>query len=172
MKVRRLLTAMTLLLAVMLMGSLFLSAHTPSGLEGVWRISQSDAADGGSVNRAPLSNLVIFTPEHYSLVRIAGTEAPRRFETHWLPTDAEKLARYDAMFVNAGTYDVAADRLTMMPSVARVPEFVGGSLEYRYRLEEDVLTLTGMDEHSFDGVQAPWATRGEGNTLTLRRVDR
>ena len=40
MKVRRLLTAMTLLLAVMLMGSLFLSAHTPSGLEGVWRISQ------------------------------------------------------------------------------------------------------------------------------------
>ena len=140
MKVRRLLTATTLLLAVMLMGSLFLSAHTP--------------------------------PEHYSLVRIAGTEAPRRFETHWLPTDAEKLARYDAMFVNAETYDVVADRLTMLPSVARVPEFVGGSLEYRYRLEEDVLTLTGMDEHSFDGVQAPWATRGEGNTLTLRRVDR
>ena len=149
-----------------------MTAHTPSGLEGVWCISQSDAADGGSVNRAPLSNLVIFTPEHYSLVRIAGTEAPRRFETHWLPTAAEKLARYDAMFVNAGTYDVVADRLTMMPSVARVPEFVGGSLEYRYRLEEDVLPLTGMDEHSFACVQAPWATRGEGNTLTLRRVDR
>ncbi len=168
----RLLMGMTSLLAVMLAGRFFLFAQTPSNLEGVWKIQQSATADGGLVNQTPLSNLVIFTPEHYSLVRIAGSEGPRRFETHWLPTDAEKLARYDAMFVNAGTYEIEADRLTMMPIVARVPEFVGGSLEYQYRLNGDVLTLTGVDEHSFDGVQAPWATRGEGTTLTLGRVAR
>ena len=40
MRVRRLLTAMTLLLAVMLVGRLLLSAQTPSVLKRVWHIYQ------------------------------------------------------------------------------------------------------------------------------------
>ena len=159
-----------LLVGVALTGGLLLFAQTTSNLEGVWQIQQVTPRNGEPVNRTPLPSLVIFTTEHYSWIRIAGTQAPRNFGKHWLPTDAEKLARYDAMFVNAGTYEINEGALTMRPVVARVPEFVGGNIEYRYRLAGDTLTLTGLDEHSFDGVQAPWAKIGQAATLTLVRI--
>ena len=114
--------------AVALTGGLLLFAQTTSNLEGVWQIQRVAPGNGEPINRTPLPSLVIFTTEHYSWIRIAGTQAPRNFVKHWLPTDAEKLARYDAMFVNAGTYAINEGTLTMTPVVARVPEFVGATL--------------------------------------------
>ena len=74
------------------------------------------------------------------------------------------------MFVNSGTYEIGEGTLTMTPVVATVPEFVGGNIEYRYRLVGDALTLTGLDEHPFDGVQAPWRKMREAATLALGRI--
>jgi len=139
-------------------------------LEGVWQIQQITPKDGGPVNRNPLPSLVIFTPEHYSMVWMAGSEAPRAFAKHWVPTDAEKIARYDAILVNSGTYETGQGKLTMTPIVARVPEFIGGTIEWEYRLSGDVLVLTFLDEHSFDGVQAPHAKSGGGVILSLDRI--
>ena len=97
------------------------------------------------------------------------SEAPRASMECWLPTEAEKIARYDIV-VSTGTYERGGSELTMTPIVTRVPEFVGGANKWGYRLTGNALVLTFLDEYSFDGVQAPWVGTGGGHILSLSRV--
>jgi len=166
----KLTVATVLSVAVTLGGGLLLYAQSTPTLEGVWQIRETASKGGGPANRNPLPSLVIFTPGHYSMVWMFGSEAPRSFAKQWFPTDAEKIARYDTLGVNSGTYVKGQGKLTMTPIVARVPEFIGGTIEWEYRLSGDVLVLTFLDEHSFDGVQAPHAKSGGGVIMTLGRI--
>ena len=156
--------------AVTFGASLLLFGQQPPTLEGVWEIARIQSKDGSAENRKPLPSLVIFTSEHYSMVWMPGSQATRAFEERWLPTDAEKIARYDEIRVNTGTYEKEESRLTMTPIVARVPEFVGGTIEWEYQLTEESLVLNFMDEHSFGGVQAPIVKANGGVILTLSRL--
>lgn len=141
-----------------------------AGVVGAWQIAEVELLDGSApVNKDPLPNLVLFTDRHYSMVWLPGKEAQRAFATRWHPTDSEKVARYNAIVVNTGTYEVNDSILTMHPIVARVPEFMGGIFKHRLELSADTLRLTSLDEYSFDGVQAPWVKAGEGERLTLVR---
>lgn len=148
------------------------AARDPAGVAGVWQIKEIVSKDGsGPATQKPLPSLVIFTPRHYSMVWALGTESRRAFAERWNPTDAEKIERYNSFVVNSGTYEITDSTLTAHPIVARVPEFMGGTLVCEYRVEEDTLWLTMVDEYSYDGVQAPWVTSGGGLTLTLVRID-
>jgi hypothetical protein len=138
-------------------------------LIGVWQIEIVQPSNGKVTK--PLQNLVIFTQQHYSMVRILGNEAPQKFEKPWTPTDTEKISRYDSLIVNTGRYVVSDGEIQMTPSVARVPEFIGGSFTFDYHVSDDGLMLISKDEYSFDGVQAPWAKQGLTTTLTLQRVE-
>jgi hypothetical protein len=149
------------------------SPAVENGLLGAWEVSVIESANskGRSVNQNPQPGLAIFTPTHYSLIWIPGSTAMRAFRDRWVPTDEEKIQRYGEIVVNAGTYSQTESTITARPVVSRVPEFMeGGRLLYEYRVEADTLTLTSVDEYSFDGFQAPWAASGDRVTLTLRRV--
>ncbi len=150
---------------------MLLFAQSAPKLEGVWQIQRITPKDGGPINRNPQPSLVKFTAKHYSMVWMPDSHATRALAERWRPTDAEKIARYDAIFVNTGTYEREEGKLTMTPIVARVPEFIGGTIEWGIRFSGDVLVLTGLDEHSFDDVQAPWAKSGGGVILSLGRID-
>lgn len=144
-----------------------------SDIEAVWRIRSIATADGtGPVIRDPLPSVFIFADGYYSTMWMPGTEARRAYAERWRPTDAEKLARYDALVSSSGTFTVRGSTLTTYPIVARVPEFMGGKLVYELRREGDELRLTLIDEYSHDGVRAPWAAAGRGLVLTLVPVER
>lgn len=162
--------SIVILVSAVLGVNTLLLGQQPRSLEGVWQIERIAPKDGRAENREPLPNLVIFTPEHYSMVWMPGTDAIRSFEQPWFPVDSEKIARFDEVIVHTGTYQREAETLTMTPIVARIPEFMGGTIEWGYQLSSTELVLTFMDEHTFDGVQAPWAGADGGAILTLSRV--
>lgn len=87
-----------------------------------------------------------------------------------MPTDEEKIARFNSLIVNAGSYSIEGSTLTAHPVVARMPDFVGGKLICDIRVDKDTMWLKFVDEYSFDGVQAPWVKDG-GLTLILERID-
>jgi hypothetical protein len=64
----------------------------------------------------------------------------------------EKLDRYNRLLVNAGRYSAADGRLTIHPTFALVPEFVGGLGEFEYELAGDTLRLIWRVIRSADGV--------------------
>jgi hypothetical protein len=140
------------------------------GVVGVWQVKEIARQGGGSITDKPFPSIIIFTPRHYSMVWVFGADPLRSFAERWNPTDVEKIERFDSLVVNSGTYEIEGSMLTVHPIVARIPEFVGGTLVCEFRIENDSLQLKFVDEYSYDGVQAPWVARG-GLVLTLLRVE-
>jgi len=139
---------------------------------GVWQVRESrtvTGADTASVADAQPS-LTIFADGYYSHLWIPGHTAMRSFATRWTPTDEEKILRYGEIIVNAGEYTTSDSTLTTHPIISRVPEFMGGTLVYRFRVVGDTLWLTTIDELSFDGIRAPWAESGTRTTLVMERI--
>jgi hypothetical protein len=77
------------------------------------------------------------------------------FAERFNPTDAEKLARYNSLLVNAGRLEIAGGLLTIRPEFALVPEFVAGVGEFEYSLNEDTLQLVWTRIESADGIPDP-----------------
>lgn len=143
------------------------------GIVGAWQITKIARQDGSEPPiEGVLPSQFMFTESHYSMVWQLGDEPRRAFAERWSPTDAEKLRRYDSLVVNSGRYEINGTTVTVFPTVARVPEFIGGRLECEFHVAGETLSLRFLDEYSFDGVQAPWAATGSGFILTLTRVDR
>jgi hypothetical protein len=59
-----------------------------------------------------------------------------------VPTDAEKIAAFDAFTASSGTYELTGTVLTIRPVVAKHPNFMaGGSEQYEVSVEGDILWL-------------------------------
>jgi hypothetical protein len=118
-------------------------------LEGVWRrVAETYLGpDTGWTLAHPQPSLYIFTARHYSMMFVPGT-APRAPFTTGAPTGPEKLAAFESFRASAGTYEVKDSTLTLAPVVARVPNRVGESQVYAYRVRGDSLWLT---------MRYPWA---------------
>jgi len=139
--------------------------------EGVWSINKIERDNEQTQNLDPLPSLIIFTKKHYSIVWMPGDTAIEAFAERWSPTNEEKIQRYEEIVVNTGTYEIEGTQIEVRPVIARIPEFIGGLMIYEYEKLGDSLTLTLMDEYTFDGVQAPWVSRSSGQTrLSLSRL--
>ena len=137
-------------------------------LHGVWSMSKMTPAGGAATIDPSQPGLFIFTERHYSSVYSLGSEARRRSATSFNPTPEEKVAQYDTIIVNTGTYDVRGPTITFRPLVARSPEFIGGQSTMDFQIDGDVLTLTLRNAVAADGVSAADAA---GSSMTLRRVE-
>ena len=137
----------------------------------MWQVKEvTRQGDSRQIGDRPFSSIFIFTPRHYSMVWVFGSELQRSFAERWNPTDAEKIERFNSLVVNSGTYEITGSTLTAHPIVARIPDFIGGKLICEYSIEKNIMQLKFVDEYSFDGVQAPWVASG-GLILTLARTD-
>jgi hypothetical protein len=131
------------------------SNPAPNPIEGVWKAAwiESVWSDGRSINPDPQPGLYIFTSDHYSMTWIPGAQSRKPSVQTWFPTDAEKIADFNTVIVNAGTYELKDSTLTTHPIVAKTPEFMGGWARFVYRVSGDSLWLTGTDIYSFGGVR-------------------
>jgi hypothetical protein len=142
------------------------------GVVGVWQVKEIALQDGSEpIADKSFPNIIMFTRRHYSMMWVLGAKTQQSFAERWNPTNAEKIERFDALVVNSGTYEIKGSTLTAHPIVARIPEFVGGTLICEYRLENDTMRLKFVDEYSYDGVQVPWVVSGGRLMLTLVRID-
>jgi hypothetical protein len=62
-----------------------------------------------------------------------------------MPTDAEKIARYEqwVRFIGqSGTYQISGTTLTFRPVVAKTEELIGRPRAVEFQVQGDALTLT------------------------------
>jgi len=145
------------------------TAPPENALQGVWRMESIESTDeaGNATAFQAQPGQLIFTDSHYSMVYVPD-ESPRvPSAKHWEPTDAERLAHYQSIIVNSGTYEMSGSRITVRPIIARAPEFVGGHETLEFGLDGDLLTLRTVELVSGGGV----ANTGAADTMKLRRVE-
>ncbi len=114
-----------------------------SSLEGAWRIVEvTVTGPNPSTNTNPQPSLYIFTPNHYSIQLVRGTERRPQYE-RGQATDAEKIATFDPFTANSGTYQVSGTTITRRPIVAKNDWVMSGfSVESEFRIEGETLWLT------------------------------
>lgn len=130
---------------------------TPSGkssrLDGAWRVVevQRVQANGQVTVSKPVQSLALFSRGYYSF---CWTTQPSQSPT-WQMADSERVARFNASLVNAGTFKVSGSTLETHADVALIPKFTGGIATFLYSFSKDTLVLTGTSVLSPDGMLHP-----------------
>jgi hypothetical protein len=144
-------------------------AASQSTIQGVWRVTEvTTTGPNASTNKSPQPSQYIFTPKHFSLIRINATTArPDLPQDPTTATAAQLLAMYGtALSAQSGTYEVAGGKLTTRAVVAKgnVPMAPGAISTSSYKLDGKTLTITS--ERGFDGKPVENPT-----TWKLTRID-
>jgi hypothetical protein len=118
------------------------SSSTNTPLVGAWRVTE--VADA---NAAPITNpqpgLYVFTRQHYSFARIQGTKPLPAYPSNDKATDADKVAVFNALYLNTGTYTVTGNTLATKALVAKSAFAIGGAgNQYEFTVTGNNLVLT------------------------------
>ena len=111
-------------------------------LMGAWKVTEI-----ANPNSPPLTNpqagLYLFTEKHYSAVRLNGAKPLPSYPSNDVATDADKVAVFNILYMNTGSYAVSGNRLTLSPMVAKSAFAMapGRTLEYEFTVKGDMLTL-------------------------------
>ena len=135
---------------VMILLALFAVAVTVSGqspattnpLVGAWRVTEIADANAAPIT-SPQPGLYIFAKQHYSFARINGTKPLPAYPSNDKATDADKVAVFNALYLNSGTYTVTGNMLATKAAVAKSAFAIGGSgNQYEFSLTGNMLVLT------------------------------
>ena len=120
-------------------------------LDGVWQaVEVTHNGPGGPVTFKPGPNLTIFSGEHYSRIDVQ-TDKPRPVLANPASATAEELREvWGPLVAEAGTYELADNRITLRPLIAKNPAAMAPnvSIVYSYKLEGDSLTLTAQRDRN------------------------
>jgi hypothetical protein len=104
-----------------------------------------------------------------------GSDKPREPYAGAAPTTEEKVAAFDSLLANAGTYEITGKTLTLRPTVARNPGFTGGGFAtYQVRVEGNTIWLTNKSsDFSFrvGGQIVPLGGPPNETTIKLTRLE-
>jgi len=132
-----------------------LAQQPAAAILGSWRVVEvSGAAEGA--NAHPQPGLFIFTGKHYSIMRVTGTTPRPKYASNNVATGPEKIASYDGLFAQSGTYEISGSTIITRPLVAKA-EFpmTGPPAKAQIKVEGDTL----------------WWTFASGQTIKLTRVE-
>ena len=126
-------------LAVTLSGQ---SSPAASPLVGAWRVAEIADGNGPPIT-SPQPGLYVFTRQHYSFSRINGTRPLPAYPSNDKATDADKVAVFNALYLNTGTYTVTGNTLATKAMVAKSAFAIGGAgNQYEFAISGNTLTLT------------------------------
>ena len=122
---------------MMTLFALVVAAATVSGqsaatnpLIGAWKV---DSAQPG---------LYVFTKQHYSFSRVQGEPLPE-YPSNDKATDAQKVAVFNTLYLNSGTYTVTGNMLATRAMMAKSKFAIGGAgNQYEFAISGNSLTLT------------------------------
>ena len=119
------------LLAFVVAATTLSGQSAPAGpLVGAWKV---EGAQPG---------LYIFTRGHYSFARIQGAALPE-YPSNDKATDADKVAVFNTLYLNTGTYTVTGNTLATKAMVAKSKFAIGGAgNQYEFAIAGNSLTLT------------------------------
>ena len=118
------------------------SAATGNPLVGAWRVTEIADANGPPVTN-PQPGLYIFTRQHYSFARINGARPLPVYPSNDKATDADKVAVFNALYLNSGTYTVTGNKLATKAMVAKSAFAIGGAgNQYKFTVTGNALVLT------------------------------
>jgi hypothetical protein len=131
---------------VSLLGSQAAAQSTRRSIQGVWRVEEATTSGPAArtISFADRPNLTIITDKYYSRVEVQA-DGPRPTLTDPAKATADQLRAVWGPFVGeAGTYELAADAITMRPIASKNPAVMGSGvfIVYSYKLEGDKLLLT------------------------------
>jgi hypothetical protein len=150
MKLKLILAALVIVVAATVSGQ-----QPANPLLGAWRVTEFSDTNGTIANPQP--GLYVFARNHYSFVRIQGTRPLPDYPSNDKATDADKVAVFNALYMNTGTYTVSGNRLSTVAMVAKSKFAIGGTgNQYDFAIAGNTLTLT---------------QRPQGATLKLTRLE-
>jgi len=121
---------MTLLALVVAAATLSGQSAPGNPLVGAWKV---DSAQPG---------LYVFARQHYSFARIQGEPLPE-YPSNDKATDAQKVAVFNTLYLNTGTYTVTGNTLATKAMVAKSKFAIGGAgNQYEFAIAGNSLTLT------------------------------
>ena len=133
------------------------AADDGSPLEGAWRVAEIRYVwDGGEAPiRTPQPGQFLFVDGSYSMVWHQQFKRQPDYADAWRPTDPERIAAYNGIVVNSGTYELRGDTLITLPAVAKSVEFEGGEARWLWRAEADTLWLRSGVTRNYKGEMDP-----------------
>jgi len=138
----KLLVSLLALFAVAVTVSGQSSATGSNALVGAWRVTEVADANAPPITN-PQPGLYIFTRQHYSFTRIQGTRALPEYPSNDKATDADKVAVFNALYLNSGTYTVTGNTLATRAAVAKSAFAIGGAgNQYDFTVTGNTLVLT------------------------------
>ena len=113
------------------------------GIRGVWHVVERSftTPDTSWAVSDPQPGQYFFGATHFSVQEIHETGPRMLFGDQ--TTDLERLAAFEVFHANSGTYEVTDSTLTIVPTVAKSPNFMDGrSYGYDYAIDGNRLTIT------------------------------
>jgi hypothetical protein len=118
------------------------SSATSNPLVGAWRVTEIADANAPPISN-PQPGLYVFTRQHYSFARINGTRPLPDYPSNDKATDADKVAVFNALYLNSGTYSVTGNTLATKAAVAKSAFAIGGAgNQYEFTVTGNTLVLT------------------------------
>ena len=118
---------------------------TGTGVTGAWRLETFDVVEAGKPPRPRFGidpvGYLLYTPSGRMSAVLSGVKRPA-FESTTAKPDAESRGQMLADFLAyAGTYEIRGDRVFHHVEVSVFTNLVGTTLERKFRLEGDTLTI-------------------------------
>lgn len=86
--------------------------------------------------------IYVFTTQHYSFARVQGEALPD-YPSNDKATDAQKVAVFNTLYLNAGTYTVTGNTLATKATMAKSKFAIGGAgNQYEFAIAGNALVLT------------------------------
>ena len=118
------------------------SPATGNPLVGAWRVTEVADANAPPITD-PQPGLYVFAKQHYSFARIQGTRPLPGYPSNDKATDADKVAVFNALYLNTGTYTVTGKTLATKAMVAKSAFAIGGAgNQYEFNVTGNTLVLT------------------------------
>ena len=111
-------------------------------LVGAWKVTEIANPKSPPLTN-PQAGLYLFTEKHYSAVRLNGEKPLPSYPSNDKATDADKVAVFNMLYMNTGSYTVSGNMLTLSPLVAKSAFAMapGRTLQYEFTMNGNVLTL-------------------------------